>query len=119
MSRGTASYLDIGSNFKMTNKKRINQLIGYGILVFVSGFVLGLTVNEYLQLLMPLGTISTYLGIIIFFKTTDLKSEFTQDKGEDPLSYFWNKIVLKFWSLIFAFWMFMMNIILVANGFLD
>jgi len=100
-------------------RKRINQLIGYGILVFVGGFVLGLAVNKYFQLLIPIGTISTYLGIIIFFRTTNLKAEFEFSKDEDFLTYFWNKIVLKFWTFVFSIWMLILNMIFISSEFMD
>jgi hypothetical protein len=97
-------------------KRIINRLIGYGILVFVVGFFAGQFWTFYLQWLIPIGTIMTFTGVFFFFKTTNLTEEFTKDKNEDVLTYFWNVIVLKLWTFIFMLWMIPMNIALLTQG---
>lgn len=96
--------------------KLINKLIGYGILLFTIGFFLGLHWIKYFQLLMPVGSLMTFTGIFFFFKDINLTDQFKKDANEDVLTYFWNVIVLKLWTLIFALWMIAMNIILVLKG---
>jgi hypothetical protein len=94
----------------------INRLVGYGILVFVIGFFAGQFLIGYLQWLIPIGTIMTFTGAFFFFKTTSLNAEFTKDKDDDILTYFWDVIVLKLWTFIFMLWMIPMNIILFTRG---
>lgn len=97
-------------------KQTINKLIGFGILIFSIGFFLGLHWIKLLQLLMPLGSFMTFVGVFYFFKETNLTAEFTKDPKDDILTFFWNVIVLKFWTFVFVFWMIAMNITLVING---
>ena len=92
------------------------MLIGYGILIFVIGYIVGYAWVKPLQYLILLGTMMTYTGTIFFFKETDLKQEFKVEKGEDAMTYFWNKIVLKFWTFIFLVWMFCASMILLFVG---
>jgi hypothetical protein len=96
----------------------INRLIGYGILVFSIGFFLGVHWIKYLQLLMPLGSLMTFLGVIYFFKETNLEDQFKKHPREDMLTYFWNVIVLKLWTSIFVLWMITMDLTLITNGLL-
>jgi hypothetical protein len=91
-------------------------LIGYGILVFVVGFFAGQLLTAYLQWLIPMGTAMTFIGVFFFFKTTNLTVEFSKKKDDDILTYFWNVIVLKIWTLVFMLWMIPMNIILLTQG---
>ena len=96
--------------------KTINSLIGYGILVFLIGFFLGLILIKYLQLLMPVGSLMTFTGVFYFFKTTNLNDQFRKTDDEDLLTYFWNVIVLKLWTFIFLLWMISMDLTLVFTG---
>jgi len=95
--------------------KKINRLIGYGILVFLVGF-LGLHLIEYVQLLMPVGSLLTFIGVFFFFKDTKLSDQFRKEPGEDALTYFWNVIVLKLWTFIIVVWMISMNLTLIFGG---
>lgn len=97
-------------------RKTINKLIGFGILLFVIGVFVGRIWIHDLQWLIPIGTLMTITGVFFFFKTTNLNDEFTKDKNEDILTYFWNVIVLKFWTFIFMLWMIPMNIIFLLPG---
>jgi hypothetical protein len=102
-------------------RKNINRLIGYGILVFVAGFAGGLAWSRYIQLLMPVGSIFTFIGVVYFLIDLDLNEEFPNarmDDIDDVLRYFWNYIVLKFWTSIFVFWMIVMLLMLPIRGFL-
>lgn len=99
-------------------KQTINKLIGFGILIFSLGFFLGLYWIRFLQLLMPLGSLMTFVGVFFFFKEINLSVEFTKHPKEDILTFFWNVIVLKLWTFIFVIWMIIMNITLIANGLL-
>jgi hypothetical protein len=96
--------------------KTINKLIGYGILVFSIGFFLGLNWLKYLQLLMPIGSLMTFVGVFYFFKDTNLNDQFKKADNEDVLTYFWNVIVLKFWTFVFVLWMISMDLILIFKG---
>ena len=100
---------------KMT-KRIINKMIGYGILVFVVGFFAGQFLTTYLQWLIPIGTLMTFTGVFFYFKTTSLTEEFTKNRNDDVLTYFWNVIVLKLWTFIFMLWMIPMNIVLLTRG---
>jgi hypothetical protein len=96
--------------------KTINKVIGYGILVFSIGFFSGLNWIKYLQLLMPIGSLMTFVGVFYFFKDTNLNDQFRKADNEDVLTYFWNVIVLKFWTFVFVLWMISMDLILIFNG---
>lgn len=96
--------------------KIINRFIGYGILVFSIGFFVGLNWLKYLQLLMPIGSLMTFLGVFCFFKDTNLSEQFRKAPHEDVLTYFWNVIVLKLWTFIFVLWMITMDLIMIFNG---
>lgn len=96
-------------------RKTINRLIGYGILVFTIGFFTGQFLTIYLLWLIPIGTLMTFSGVFFFFKTTNLKNEFSKNKNDDFLTYFWNVLALKIWTLIFMLWMVPMNITLLTQ----
>lgn len=102
--------------YNQMKKQTINKLIGYGILVFSLGFFLGLHWIKLLQLLMPLGSLMTFVGIFYFFKETNLGAEFTMHPKDDILTFFWNVIVLKLWTFVFVIWMIVMDITLITNG---
>lgn len=101
-----------------TTIKSINRLTGYGILLFLLGFLIGSNWIKYLQLLMPIGSLLTFLGIFLFFKKTNLREQFKREPKEDILTYFWNVIALKLWTFIFALWMILMNKVLISDGFI-
>lgn len=94
----------------------INRLIGYGVLTFAVGYIVGYAWVKPLQYLILVGTLMTYSGIISFFKETDLNQEFKAEKGEDAMTYFWNRIVLKVWTFIFMVWMLFASTILLFAG---
>jgi hypothetical protein len=96
--------------------KTINRFIGYGILVFSIGFILGLNWLKYLQLLMPIASLVTFIGVFYFFKDTNLNEQFRKPDNEDVLTYFWNVIVLKFWTVIFVLWMISMDLTMIFTG---
>lgn len=98
-----------------TNRKRNNNLIGYGILVFLFGFFGGTFWFKHLQWLILVGASMTFSGIYFFFKRTDLWAEFAFN-GDDFLTYFWNVLALKIWTLIFALWMIVMVLTLLTTG---
>jgi hypothetical protein len=106
-------------NLRQMTKKNINRLIGFGILTFVFGYALGFYLTRYFQLLIPIGTSLTFIGVYYFFKHTNLIEEFSKKPHEDMLTYFWNAIVLKLWTSIFILWMIGMNIFLLAKGFIQ
>jgi hypothetical protein len=91
-------------------------MIGYGILIFVIGFCSGQIVHTYLLAFIPIGSLITFTGAFFFLRMTDLNEEFTMNKNEDLLTYFWNVIALKLWTSIFMLWMLIMNIILFTDG---
>jgi hypothetical protein len=97
--------------------KTINALVGYGILVFVLGFFIGVYWFTWAQLLMPAGTLLTFTGVFLFFKHTNLATEFAITGSVDLLTYFWNVIALKWWTLVFVVWMMIMNFKLITTGF--
>src|SRR5690606_7540630 len=76
----------------------INRLIGYGILVFLIGFVAGVNWIKYLQLLIPVGSLMTFFGVFYFLKQTNLQEEFRMNPKDDVLTYFWDVLVLKLWT---------------------
>jgi hypothetical protein len=96
--------------------KTINRFIGYGILVFSIGFFLGLNWLKYLQLLMPIASLVTFIGVFYFFKDTNLNEQFRKPDNEDVLTYFWNVIVPKFWTVIFVLWMISMDLTMIFTG---
>jgi hypothetical protein len=91
----------------------INKIIGYGILTFSIGFFLGSLWIEYLRFLIPVGSLTTFLGVFYFFKYADLDEQFRKDPNDDVLTYFWDTIALKVWTLIFVLWMIVMNVTLI------
>jgi len=95
-----------------------NRLIGYGILVFSIGFFVGVLWIRYVQLLMLFGSISTFLGVFYYLKNTNLAAEFAMNPKDDILTYFWNVIVLKLWTLTFVIWMLVMDLTLISRGLL-
>ncbi len=99
--------------------RTINRLIGYGILVFLVGFFFGLHWLRYLQLLMPIGSLMTFIGVFFFLKDTNWTDQFKKDPREDVLTYFWNVIVLKLWTFIFVLWMISMDLLLIFNGLVN
>lgn len=98
-----------------TDRKRNNNLIGYGILVFLFGFFAGTFWFKHFQWLILIGAGMTFSGIYFFFKKTNLWTEFAFD-GDDFLNYFWNTLALKIWTTIFALWMIVMVVILLTKG---
>jgi hypothetical protein len=97
--------------------KTINKLIGFGVLVFAMGYIAGIAWNRYFQLLIPVGFLMTQSGTILYLKYTNLKEEFKINPKESPLTYFWNVIVLKMWTIILLLMMAMVNLSLLINGF--
>ena len=98
--------------------KTINRFIGYGILIFLIGFFLGLYWIKYLQIAILIGSGLTFVGIFFFFNSLKLTDQFRKDPSDDFLTYFWNVIVLRFWTFIIAIWMILMSVILITHGFL-
>ena len=96
--------------------RTINRTIGYGILVFLIGFFLGIHLLKYLQLLMSVGFLMTAIGIFYFFKETNLKEQFQKDHDEDFLTYFWNVIFFKLQTFMLFVWMIVMNLTLILDG---
>ncbi|MBL0745961.1 hypothetical protein [Chryseolinea lacunae] len=94
----------------------INRLIGYGILLFLIGFFTGMFWIKYLQLLVPIGTLMTFTGIFFYFKEGHFATGFARGPKEDGLTYFWNTIVLKFWTFCFVIWMISANVTLIVRG---
>jgi hypothetical protein len=94
----------------------ISRLIGYGILIFSIGFFAGLLWLNYFQLLIPIGSLMTFVGVFYFFRVADWNEEFRKDPKEDVLTFFWNAIVLKLWTFIFVVWMIMMDLALIIKG---
>ncbi len=90
-------------------KRRVNRLIAIGILIFVLGFFTGQFINALLLWLIPIGSTMTFIGVFLYFKTTNLSDEFNFKQNDDVLTYFWNVIVLKLWTLIFMLWMIPVN----------
>jgi len=85
--------------------KTINRLVGFGILIFIVGTFAGVFRISYLSWLVHLGSVLTFTGIFFFFKDTNLSQQFRKDPKDDSLTYFWNVIVLKLWTAMFAMWM--------------
>lgn len=98
------------------DSRKIRALVGCGILVFLFGFFGSTYWVENLQWLILIGSSMTLLGIYFFFKETDLFLEFSRNKNDDVLTYFWSKLALKIWTLIFAVWMVVMVLELLKSG---
>lgn len=96
----------------------INRLIGYGILVFLIGFFLGVNWIKSVQLLIPIGSLMTFFGAFYFLKQTNLQEEFRMNPKDDVLTYFWDVLVLKLWTCMFLIWMIVMNLMLIKGGWL-
>lgn len=96
----------------------INRLIGYGILIFLIGFLVGVNLIKHVQLLIPFGSLMTFFGVFYFLRQTNLQEEFRMDPKDDALTYFWNVIVLKLWTCMFLIWMIVMNLMLITSGWL-
>ena len=96
----------------------INRLIGYGILLFLIGFFLGVNWIKSVQLLIPIGSLMTFFGVFYFLKQTNLQEEFRMNPKDDVLTYFWDVLVLKLWTCMFLIWMVVMNWMLISRGWL-
>jgi hypothetical protein len=96
--------------------RTINRMIGYGVLVFLIGFFIGVHWIKYVQLLIPIGSLMAFCGVFFFFKETNLEEEFAMDPKDDVLTYFGDVILLKFWTFIILIWMIVMNLVLVTKG---
>jgi hypothetical protein len=86
-------------------RKRINYLIGIGILVSLVGHFLGLFANSFFKGLIPIGFISTTIGSGIFLPKTKMTIEFENNDNLEPFRYFLDKIILKLWTEMFLIWM--------------
>jgi hypothetical protein len=95
----------------------INWTIGSGIIVFLTGFIIGIHWIKYFQILMSVGFLITSIGIFYFFKDTNLTEQFRKDRREDILTYFWNVLFFNVETFIFVVWMITMNLILIFDGF--
>jgi hypothetical protein len=87
-------------------------------LTFSIGFFVGIFWIRYLQVLMPLGSISTFVGVFYYLRNTNMRTAFDKDPKDDILTYFWNVIVLKFWTFTFVIWMIIMDVNFIARGLL-
>lgn len=97
-------------------KRSSNRLIGYGILVFLSGFFAGTYWIKHFQWLILVGACMTFVGIYLFLKKTNLWAEFAFNDDDGFLTYFWNVLALKAWTAIFVLWMMVMVFQLLTNG---
>jgi len=91
---GIVNHVSLDHICNMT-RPAINKLIGYGILVYITGSV-GLVWSRPFDWLALIGIMMTFAGIIFYFKNTKRNEIFPPQK-EDALTYFWNVIVLKLW----------------------
>lgn len=88
----------------MTNKPRLLFYIGF--LIFLIGFISEFFDLGMFRFLELIGTwISTY-AIIKWLGNSKLKDKFHRENGEDVLTYFWNKIVIRLWGSMFFLFMF-------------
>ncbi len=117
--RDSGDALDQNAYVSQTFAPRtINRLIGYGILVFLIGFFLGVNWIKSVQLLIPIGSLMTFFGVFYFLKQTNLREEFRMNPKDDVLTYFWDVLVLKLWTCMFLILMIVMNLMLIKGGWL-
>ena len=84
------------------------RLIFYiGFLLFLVGYVSAFFDFGLLEFLNPIGTLISIYALIQWFRSSGLGNKFTREKGEDGLTYFWNKIVIRLWSGMFFAFMFL------------
>jgi hypothetical protein len=86
----------------MTKNPRLLFYIGF--LIFLLGnFSIFLNL-KFLEFLQVVGLIISVVSIVLWFMSADFKEKFRAEKGEDGLTYFWNKIAIRLWSgILFMF----------------
>lgn len=97
------------NKIQASQRRKINRLIGYGILIFFIALVTFYWF-PFMKYFIPIGTILTYYGSFLFLKNTNLREEFKFENGMGFLTYFWDKLALKIWTIIFLLSMLGVNL---------
>jgi len=72
-----------------------------GFLLFLIGNTLIFFHLKSLEFVKVIGTAVSIYAVIQWLGTKDLVNKFKNEKNEDGLTYFWNKIAIRLWSGIF------------------
>ena len=100
----------------MTAKPRLTFYIGF--LLFLVGHISAFSDFGLFELLKPVGTLISIYAIIQWLRTSRLADKFKREKGEDGLTYFWNKVAIRLWSgmlftvMLFSSLMYLLQLIL-------
>ena len=95
-------------------------------LVFYIGFVLFLVGHssvffdfEILEFLKPVGTMIAIYAVIQWLRSSRPGDKFRREKGEDGLTYFWNKVAIRLWSGMFFAIMLFSSLTYLLKSILD
>lgn len=72
-----------------------------GFVVYLLGYTSVFFDFGILEFLKIVGMLISTFGVIRWLRSSGLGSKFEREKGEDGLTYFGNKIVLRLWSGMF------------------
>jgi hypothetical protein len=87
-----------------------------GFLLFLVGHTFVFFGFGVLEFLKPIGTMISIYAIVRWLMTSGLADKFKREKGEDGLTYFWNKIAIRLWSgMLFATMLFSSLIYLLVT----
>ena len=87
----------------MTKNPKLLFYVGFSI--FLLGHFSELVSLEFLEFLQIVGSLIALGSIVLWFMTPNFSEKFKREKGEDALTYFWNKIVIRLWSGMFLMFM--------------
>lgn len=83
----------------MLKNPRLVFYIGFAI--YLAGYLSQFSQLKFLRILILVGTLVSMVAISVWYRTPNFKDKFTREKGENALTYFWNKMVIRLWSAMF------------------
>lgn len=87
-------------------KNSPKQIFFIGTVVFILGYASIFIYHGYFQFLEPFGALISSYAIIKWLRNPGFREKFKRAEGEDGLTYFWNKLVIKLWVGILFLFMF-------------
>lgn len=88
-------------------KTKPRAIFYIGFLLFLIGLCAPFFRFGLLEFLKPTGTLISIYAIVTWLRASRLEDKFKSEKGEDGLTYFWNKVAIRLWSgILFTFMLF-------------
>ena len=87
----------------MAKNPRLLFYIGFSI--FLLGHFSIFFNLKFFEFLQIVGTMIAVYSIVLWLMSPNFREKFKQEKGEDGLTYFWNKIAIRLWSGMFLIFM--------------